>query len=200
MKFAGCALFSSVSNRARSSIWFLPFGSSHSAPSPNRHPFDSNRLWRGRDRFLAIGGPMNEDLMNRVISQVRIGVMLHCDQHLRECLRSGRNFVSKDGKSGERKTRGRRMIELYTWSTPNGQKASIMLEEVGLPYRVHPIDIGKDHQFHSDFLAISPNNKIPAIVDTDNGLSLMESGAILLYLAESTGKLWPQDFPTNGAW
>ena len=92
---------------------------------------------------------------------------------------------------------GRRMIELYTWSTPNGQKASIMLEEVGLPYRVHPIDIGKDHQFHSDFLAISPNNKIPAIVDTDNGLSLMESGAILLYLAERTGKLWPQDFPTK---
>ena len=83
------------------------------------------------------------------------------------------------------------MIELYTWSTPNGLKASIMLEEVGLPYRVHPIDIGKDHQFHSDFLAISPNNKIPAIIDTDNGLRLMESGAILLYLAEKTGKLWP---------
>ena len=72
------------------------------------------------------------------------------------------------------------MIELYTWSTPNGQKASIMLEEVGLPYRVHPIDIGKDHQFHPDFLAIAPNNKIPAIIDTDTGLRLMESGAILL--------------------
>jgi hypothetical protein len=89
------------------------------------------------------------------------------------------------------------MIELYTWSTPNGQKASIMLEEVGLPYRVHPIDIGKDQQFHPDFLAISPNNKIPAIIDTDNGLRLMESGAILLYLAEKTGELWPQDFPTK---
>ena len=89
------------------------------------------------------------------------------------------------------------MIELYTWSTPNGQKVSIMLEEVGLPYRVHPIDIGKGHQFHPDFLAISPNNKIPAIIDTDNGLQLMESGAILLYLAEKTGKLWPQDFPTK---
>ena len=89
------------------------------------------------------------------------------------------------------------MIELYTWSTPNGQKASIMLEEVGLPYRVHPINIGKGHQFHPDFLAISPNNKIPAIIDTDNGLRLMESGAILLYLAEKTGKLWPQDFPTK---
>jgi GST-like protein len=89
------------------------------------------------------------------------------------------------------------MIELYTWSTPNGQKASIMLEEVGLPYRVHPIDIGKDHQFHPDFLAIAPNNKIPAIVDTDNGLRLMESGAILLYLADKTDMLWPQDFPTK---
>jgi GST-like protein len=62
---------------------------------------------------------------------------------------------------------------------------------------VHPIDIGKDHQFHPDFLAIAPNNKIPAIVDTDNGLRLMESGAILLYLADKTDMLWPQDFPTK---
>jgi GSH-dependent disulfide-bond oxidoreductase len=89
------------------------------------------------------------------------------------------------------------MIELYTWSTPNGQKVSIMLEEVGLPYRVHPVDIGKGEQFAPDFLAIAPNNKIPAIVDTDNGLHLMESGAILLYLAEKTGRLWPRDFPTK---
>jgi GST-like protein len=89
------------------------------------------------------------------------------------------------------------MIELYTWSTPNGQKASIMLEEVGLPYRVHPVDIGKGEQFDPKFLAVAPNNKIPAIVDTDNGLRLMESGAILLYLAEKTGQLWPQDFPTK---
>jgi GST-like protein len=89
------------------------------------------------------------------------------------------------------------MIELYTWSTPNGQKVSIMLEEVGLPYRVHAIDITKGEQFDPAFLAIAPNNKIPAIVDADTGLSLMESGAILLYLAEKTGKLWPQDFPTK---
>ena len=81
------------------------------------------------------------------------------------------------------------MIDLYTWSTPNGRKASIMLEEVGLPYTVHPIDIGKDEQFKPDFLAISPNNRIPAIVDLDNGRSVFESGAILLYLAEKTGKL-----------
>src|SRR5262245_50995875 len=89
-----------------------------------------------------------------------------------------------------RKTRGI-MIELYTWTTPNGLKVSITLEEVGLPYRVHPIDIGKDEQFQPSFLKISPNNKIPAIVDTDTGLHLMESGAILLYLAEKTGRLWP---------
>jgi GST-like protein len=89
------------------------------------------------------------------------------------------------------------MIELYSWSTPNGQKVSIMLEEVGLPYRLHPIDIGKGAQFEPEFLRIAPNNKIPAIIDTDNGLELMESGAILLYLAEKTGKLWPQDFPTK---
>ena len=89
------------------------------------------------------------------------------------------------------------MIELYTWMTPNGQKISIMLEEVGLPYRVHPINIMRDEQFDPAFLKVSPNNKIPAIIDTDDDLHLMESGAILLYLAEKTGKLWSQDFPTK---
>ncbi len=85
------------------------------------------------------------------------------------------------------------MINLYTWSTPNGRKASIMLEETGLPYRVHPIDIGKNDQFDEDFLKISPNNKIPAIVDEENDLSMMESGAILIYLADKTRMLMPQD-------
>ncbi len=89
-------------------------------------------------------------------------------------------------------------IDLYTWSTPNGRKVSIMLEEVGLPYTVHPINIGKDEQFDPAFLKISPNNRIPAIVDRDNGLSLFESGAILMYLAEKTGKFWPQD--ESGKW
>ena len=83
------------------------------------------------------------------------------------------------------------MIDLYTWTTPNGRKISIALEELGLPYTAHPVDIGKDEQFKPEFLAISPNNKIPAIVDRDNGLALMESGAILLYLAEKTGQLLP---------
>jgi GST-like protein len=87
------------------------------------------------------------------------------------------------------------MIELYTWSTPNGRKVSIMLEELGLAYDVHPINIGKDEQFTPEFIAISPNSKIPAIVDSDgtdgNALSLMESGAILIYLADKTGKLMP---------
>jgi len=83
------------------------------------------------------------------------------------------------------------MIDLYTWSTPNGRKVSIMLEEVGLPYTVHAVDISKDEQFKPEFLAISPNNRIPAIVDRDNDLPLFESGAILMYLAEKTGKLMP---------
>ena len=83
------------------------------------------------------------------------------------------------------------MIDLYTWTTPNGRKISIALEELNLPYTVHPIDIGKDQQFAPGFLAISPNNKIPAIVDRENGVSLMESGAILLYLADKTGQLLP---------
>ncbi len=81
------------------------------------------------------------------------------------------------------------MIDLYTWSTPNGRKVSIMLEEIGLPYTVHPINIGEGDQFKPEFLEISPNNKIPAIVDNDNGMTMMESGAILVYLAEKTGKL-----------
>jgi GST-like protein len=84
------------------------------------------------------------------------------------------------------------MIDLYTWSTPNGRKVSIMLEEIGLPYTVHTIDITKNDQFSPDFLKMSPNNRIPAIVDRGTGLSLFESGAILMYLAEKTGKLWPQ--------
>ena len=84
------------------------------------------------------------------------------------------------------------MIDLYTWTTPNGRKASIMLEEVGLPYRVQPVNFGRQEQFDPAFLKISPNNKIPAIVDDDGPsgpLSVFESGAILVYLAEKTGKL-----------
>ena len=84
------------------------------------------------------------------------------------------------------------MIDLYTWTTPNGRKASIALEELGLPYTVHPIDIGNDEQFKPEFLKISPNNRIPAMVDRENGISLMESGAILIYLADMTGKLLPK--------
>ena len=87
------------------------------------------------------------------------------------------------------------MIEVYSWATPNGHKVHIMLEECGLPYRVIPVDIGAGDQFKPEFLAISPNNKIPAIIDPNgpNGgpFSLFESGAILLYLAGKTGKLLP---------
>ncbi len=89
------------------------------------------------------------------------------------------------------------MIQLYTWGTPNGKKASIMLEEIDLPYEVHPINIGQGDQFKPEYLAINPNNKIPSIIDTDGPggkpLTLFESGAILMYLAEKTGKLWPAD-------
>jgi GST-like protein len=85
------------------------------------------------------------------------------------------------------------MFDLYTWTTPNGRKASIGLEEFGLPYTAHAINIGKGEQFAPDFLKISPNNRIPAIIDRDNGMSLFESGAILIYLADKTGKLLPKD-------
>jgi GST-like protein len=83
------------------------------------------------------------------------------------------------------------MIDLYTWPTPNGRKVSIALEELGLPYEVHPINIGEGEQFSTEFSAISPNQKIPAIVDRENGIRLMESGAILMYLAQKAGKLLP---------
>ena len=82
------------------------------------------------------------------------------------------------------------MIDLYTWHTPNGRKVSIMLEEIGIPYNVFSINIAKDEQFQPHFLKISPNNRIPAIIDKDNNdYSLFESGAILMYLAEKSGKL-----------
>jgi len=87
------------------------------------------------------------------------------------------------------------MIDLYTWGTSNGRKASIMLEECGLPYRVHPIDIGKGDQFKPEFVAINPNSKIPAIIDPDGPegkpFTLFESGAILVYLAGKTGRFLP---------
>ena len=89
------------------------------------------------------------------------------------------------------------MIELYTWTTPNGRKISVMLEECGLPYTVHPVNIGKGEQFLPAFVAICPNSKIPAIVDTDAGVSLFESGAILIHLAEKTGKFLPAKGPAR---
>ena len=87
------------------------------------------------------------------------------------------------------KIENKKGIDLYTWNTPNGRKVSIMLEEIGLPYRVLPIDITKGDQLQPNFLQLSPNNKIPAIVDHDAGINLIESGAILMYLANKTGKL-----------
>lgn len=90
------------------------------------------------------------------------------------------------------------MIDLYYWTTPNGHKVTIFLEETGLPYTVKPINIGRGEQFNADFLAISPNNRIPAIVDRDPGdggepISIFESGAILVYLAAKTGQFLPRE-------
>ncbi len=92
------------------------------------------------------------------------------------------------------------MIDLYTWTTPNGRKISIALEELGLPYKVYPVNISNGEQFAPDFLKISPNNKIPAIVDHHTGVSVFESGAILIYLAEKTGSpLLPSAGPARAA-
>jgi GST-like protein len=94
------------------------------------------------------------------------------------------------------------MIDLYTWTTPNGRKISIMLEEIALPYRTIPVDLGKQQQFAPAFAAITPNQKIPAIVDHDvDGvpLAIFESGAILVHLAEKTGRLLPADVRRRAA-
>lgn len=85
------------------------------------------------------------------------------------------------------------MIDLYTWTTPNGRKVSILLEELGVDYTAHAINIGQGEQKTPEFLAVSPNGKIPAIVDQDNGMKLMESGAIMLYLAKKYGKFLPEE-------
>jgi GST-like protein len=89
------------------------------------------------------------------------------------------------------------MIQLYTWGTPNGKKVSIMLEEIGMAYEVHPVNIAEGEQFKPEYLAINPNNKIPSIIDTDGPggkpFTLFESGAILMYLAEKSGRLLPAD-------
>jgi GST-like protein len=88
-------------------------------------------------------------------------------------------------------------IEFWTWNTPNGRKISVALEEMGLAYSVKPVNISKNEQFNPDFLKISPNNRIPAIVDPDGPgdapISVFESGAILIYLGTKTGKFWPSD-------
>ncbi len=85
------------------------------------------------------------------------------------------------------------MIDLYTFTTPNGRKPAIMLEELGLPYTIHEIHIGKGDQFSPEYVAINPNSKIPAIIDREANIKVFESGAMLIYLAEKTGKLLPTE-------
>ncbi|HLV60142.1 MAG TPA: glutathione S-transferase N-terminal domain-containing protein, partial [Fredinandcohnia sp.] len=94
------------------------------------------------------------------------------------------------------------MIDVYFWPTPNGHKITVFLEEAGLPYRIVPVNIGKGEQFEPSFLKISPNNRIPAIVDHEPKgggapVSVFESGAILVYLAEKTGKFLPAEGPAR---
>ena len=109
-----------------------------------------------------------------------------------------RALMSNLGRWRGRIGKAKGMIDFYTWGTPNGRKVAIMLEEIGLPYIVHTVNIGRDEQFDPGFLKIAPNNKIPAIVDSDGPggpLSIFESGAILVYLAEKTGKLFAPSGP-----
>ena len=90
------------------------------------------------------------------------------------------------------------MIDLYTWTTPNGRKVSILLEELGVEYKTHSIDISNDEQFAPDFLAIAPNNRIPAIVDHETNTAMMETGAIMQYLAEKRGSFYRQILRSAG--
>lgn len=96
------------------------------------------------------------------------------------------------GGKREQTGKARNVIEFYTWTTPNGRKVSILLEELGVEYTAHSVDIGKGEQHEPDFLKIAPNNRIPAIVDTETGITMMETGAIMLYLAEKHGKFMPE--------
>jgi len=121
-----------------------------------------------------------------------------CGMWLSILRRLRRGTMRGPGRPGNRIHVGRPMtIQLYAFDTPNGRKISVALEEMGLPYEVHIVDIGQGQQFDPAFLRISPNNKIPAIVDTDGPggapISVFESGAILVYLAEKTGRFLPQD-------
>src|SRR5580692_10432526 len=99
----------------------------------------------------------------------------------------------------------RAVIDVYFWPTGNGKKVIILLEEAGIPYTIKPVNIGKGDQFEPDFLKIAPNNRMPAIIDNaPNGggapLSIFESGAIMMYLAEKTGKFWPQSRMRSTTW
>jgi GST-like protein len=111
--------------------------------------------------------------------------------------RAGRVASRPNPVPGRRRASGKKPIDLYYWPTPNGWKITIMLEECGLPYRMIPVDISKGEQFKPEFLAISPNNRMPAIVDHDGLggklISVFESGAILQYLGRKTGKFYPTD-------
>src|SRR6187397_3666530 len=117
--------------------------------------------------------------------------------------RSTKRGVAQRGKAKKAKVTTKKVakqakpIELYYWPTPNGFKISIMLEECGLPYVFKPVNISKGEQFNPDFLKIAPNNRMPAIVDPEGPggrpISLFESGAILIYLGEKTGRFWPKD-------
>jgi GSH-dependent disulfide-bond oxidoreductase len=108
-----------------------------------------------------------------------------------------RKTVSKAKKKGKKSAKAQKPIELYYWPTPNGFKISIMLEECGLPYVMKPVNISKGEQFNPDFLKISPNNRMPAIIDPQGPggrpISIFESGAILQYLGRKTGKFYPSD-------
>ncbi|CBW75644.1 Glutathione S-transferase (EC 2.5.1.18) [Mycetohabitans rhizoxinica HKI 454] len=111
--------------------------------------------------------------------------------------RTGRRKRARAGPAHGGRASISDMIDVYSWATPNGHKVHIMLEELALPYTVHAVDIGAGDQFKPEFLAISPNNKVPAIVDHEGPggkpIALFESGAILIYLAEKTGKFLPAD-------
>jgi GST-like protein len=110
-------------------------------------------------------------------------------------VRSAKRRAEKAAKSPRKARRPRRAIDLYYWPTPNGYKVSIMLEECGLPYNVVPVDLSRGEQFSAEFLAVSPNNRMPAIVDPHGPggqpISIFESGAILQYLGRKTGKFYP---------
>src|SRR5258708_36097310 len=183
------AIFGSISSRrcalSRASV------PSSSAPISRLYPATSAaRMAANRRSTRSVAKALLAPRAGRAPSAFPIRFIVSCDAGLRP------SSIAVMLPASYHRRHAHITIELHAWGTPNGRKISVALEEMGLPYSVHPVNIGKGDQFKPDFVKISPNSKIPAIIDREGPggqpISIFESGAILIYLGEKTGKFWPK--------